>query len=118
MNLIINLQEPSDSHALEIYYEILANQEELKKDGIQIHRSTRKSLSPDSLETIVFAIAGGVFTHYIVKFIDFVMEKVRTRKYYSVNIVILHNKHYFIVPEQKQECILYFERIEKEQKGE
>ena len=113
--MIVSLQKSTDKQSLEIYKEILDNRDEFDSDGIQIIDSKQEALAPGFTEGIIVGIIGGVSVHYIVKFIDFVIDKIRQKKAYNIYFIIQYKEQKFFIPENKDECLNFFEDIEEKE---
>ena len=111
--MILSLQKSTDKQSLEIYKEILNKKDEFDNYGIQIVDLKQESLTPGFTEGIIAVIIGGVSVNYVVRFIDFVIEKIKSRRYYNTQLIIKYKGKTFFIPENKDECIKFFREIEQ-----
>ena len=115
MNLNVSIQKPRDNQSMEIFEEVMNQKDLLLESGIIISEKKSKSLSPEIYETLLVAVTGGVATNLVKTLIDYLMDKIKKKKYYGIKLIIRHKNHEFKLPSAKRECHDYFSNLQNDE---
>jgi len=111
----VRIQAPDDDLSIQVVEDLLKLKDEFAQAGIQLNYEKSSRFLPGLAEAIVIAFIAEVTAHYSIKLVDTLIRSIKSRRHYSVPVVVQHKSNSFTLPNQYDECIIYLRKLKADQ---